>query len=321
MVRTSVSALDRTHRRSLALLGAPSSIGIRPYDDGAIRRLYQAPAALRALDLAARLGAHDLGDVAPPPYEDFVRPPGAARNEAGVASYSRALAHRVAGALADGRFPVLLGGDCSIVLGALLGAREAAGADVGLAYVDGHADFATPSGSLTGSVASMCLALAVGHGDSPLARLSADGPLVHPRDVALIGRRDEAEPASGDDALGAMPILDVPAVTVTERGPAAVAAAALERLTRPGLGGFWIHLDADVLDPAVMPAVDSPDPGGLPLDVIAALLAPLVRHPGALGLQLTIYDPGLDPDGACAARLATLLESVLATAPLAGASS
>ena len=316
-----MSARDRTHHRSLALLGAPSSIGVRPYDDGAIRCLYQAPAALRALDLAARLGAHDLGDVAPPPYEDSVRPPAAARNEAGVASYSRALAHRVAGALADGRFPVLLGGDCSIVLGALLGARQAAGADVGLAYVDGHADFATPSGSFTGSVASMCLALAVGRGDSPLARLAAGGPLAQPRDVALIGRRDVGAVPSDDAALSALRILDIPADAVRARGTDAVAGAALQRLTRPELGGFWIHLDADVLDPAVMFAVDSPDPGGLALDTIGALLAAMVRHPRALGLQLTIYDPGLDPDGACAARLVTLLETVLAVGPRAGASS
>ena len=108
-----------------------------------------------------------------------------------------------------------------------------------------------------------------------------------------------------------MPVLDVPAAVVSERGTAAAADAALQRLTRPGLGGFWVHLDADVLDPAVMPAVDSPDPGGLSLDAVGALLAPLVRHPSALGLQLTIYDPGLDPDGECAERLVALLENVL----------
>jgi len=307
--------------RPIALLGAPSSIGIRPYDDGGSRQLYRAPATLRALGLAARLGAEDVGDVEPPPYEDFVRPPGGARNEAALVRYSTDLAERVAGAVVGGLFPVVLGGDCSIVLGALLGARQAAGADVGLAYVDGHADFATPSGSFTGSVASMCLALAVGRGDSPLARLAAGGPLAQPRDVALIGRRDVGAVPSDDAALSALRILDIPADAVRARGTDAVAGAALQRLTRPELGGFWIHLDADVLDPAVMFAVDSPDPGGLALDTIGALLAAMVRHPRALGLQLTIYDPGLDPDGACAARLVTLLETVLAVGPRAGASS
>jgi arginase len=97
-----------------------------------------------------------------------------------------------------------------------------------------------------------------------------------------------------------------------ECGATSTARRALERLIGPHLDGFWIHLDADVLDPAVMPAVDSPDPGGLSLDTVAELLVPLVRHPKALGFELTIYDPGLDPDGACARRLVALLERVFA---------
>jgi arginase len=70
-------------------------------------------------------------------------------------------------------------------------------------------------------------------------------------------------------------------------------------------------VDADVLNPLVMPAVDSPEPGGPGIDELAALLAPLVEQPGALGMQLTLYDPSLDPDRSCARRLVALLETVL----------
>ncbi|HEU6453545.1 MAG TPA: arginase family protein [Gemmatimonadaceae bacterium] len=300
--------------RRIALIGAPSSIGIRPYDEsGLVREIHRAPALFRELELARRLDAADTGDVFPPSYVDFDRPPGRARNEAGVESYSRALAARISAATARGDFVVLVGGECSIVLGALLGARRGSEGYVGLAYVDGHADFATPSESVTGSVASMCLALAVGRGDSPLARLSPDGPLVRGEDVALIGRRDDADARIyGEDVLAEMGVLDLTAADIMQRGAELAVDTALARLTRPGLAGFWIHIDADVLDPAVMPAVDSPDPGGLSLDTVADLLRPLVRHPRALGLELTIYDPGLDPDGSCARRLAALLECVLA---------
>jgi arginase len=94
-----------------------------------------------------------------------------------------------------------------------------------------------------------------------------------------------------------------------------VAAAALKRLTSPATSedprGFWIHLDADVINPTVMAAVDSPEPGGPTIEEVVDLLTPLVCHPRALGLELTIYDPGLDPDRSCATRLASLLESVL----------
>jgi len=297
--------------RPIAIVGAPSSIGIRPYDEGGMRRLDLAPGTLREQGIVTRLTARDLGDVVPPSYRDFVRPPGRPRNENDVADYSRAIARQIGVAADDGSFVLLLGGDCSIVLGGLLGARRRGGLPIGLAYIDAHADFATPEESATGSAASMCLALATGRGDTPLARLGGDAPLARPEDIVVIGRRDDAEPYYGQDALRASAILDLPQDGVRVRGTAETARAALERLTRSELGGFWIHVDADVLDPSVMPAVDSPEPNGLGLDELAELLTPLVRDKNALGLELTIYDPKLDPDRTSAARLATLLERVL----------
>lgn len=297
--------------RPIAVVGAPSSLGIRPYDDGEPRHLDRAPGVLRALSVIERLGAVDLGDVSPAAYRDFARPPRRTRNEPEVAAYCAALAERVAVAAEGRRFVLLLGGDCSIVLGALLGARQAAGGPVGLVYVDAHADFATPEESRTGSAASMCLGLAVGRGDSPLAGFGGDRPLVSDGDVALLGRRDQGQSYYGHDALAQSRVLDLPGNELLARGFGAAAAAVLDRVTTPGLRGFWIHLDADVLDPREMPAVDSPEPGGPTVDEIVDLVAPLARHPRALGLELTIYDPKLDPAGACAARLVTLLERIL----------
>lgn len=298
-------------RRRIALIGAPSSIGIRPYDDGTARRLDLAPAALRETGFAARLHAHDLGDVVPPPYRDYTRPPGRPRNEAEVARYSRDLARTVAGAAEGGDFPVVLGGDCSIVLGCLLGMRQAR-SRVGLVYIDAHGDFATPEQSRTGSVASMCLALAVGRGDSTLARLDDGAPLVAAEHLVVVGRRDDAEsPWYGQEELRTGPMLDLPHATIRERGTAEIARLALERLRESDVEGFWIHVDADVLDPAVIPAVDSPEPDGLSLAELSEIVSPLLRHPGALGLELTIYDPKLDPDRSSAARLGALLEELL----------
>jgi arginase len=303
--------------RCIAIVGAPTSIGIRTYDSGEPRHLDRAPGVLRELGLVQRLGASDLGDVIPPVYRDYVRPVGRARNETEVGAYCRALGERVREAASDVRFAVVLGGDCSIVLGSLLGARKAAQGPVGLVYVDAHADFGTPEESHTGSVASMCLALAVGRGETPLARLTGDAPLVNGKDVVLIGRRDAAEPWYGHAALAASPILDIPGAALSDRGVTDVVAAALKRLASSGseLRGFWIHVDADVINPTAMPAVDSPTPGGPTIKELVDLLTPLVRHPRALGLELTIYDPGLDPDRSCATRLVSLLESVLLGVP------
>lgn len=304
-------------RHPVAIVGAPSSIGLRPDDQtGEPQQVDRAPEVLRELGLVGRMNAADLGDVLPPPYQDFTRPPGRPRNEAGMAAYSQSLAERVEAGL-DRRFVVVLGGDCSIVLGCLLGAVQRAG-QIGLVYVDAHADFATPEESETGSVASMGLALAVGHGDSPLAKLAPTTPLVRGENVALIGRRDETQPNYGHDALSMSGILDLPYGTFPF-GPAVTdTSSVLARVEGSEPGGFWILVDADVLNPMVMPAVGSPEPGGPGMAELAGLLAPLVRHPKALGMALTLYDPSLDPDRSCAESLVALLELLFGEEPDAG---
>jgi arginase len=295
---------------SITLLGAPCAIGIRPYDDGTPRHLDRAPQVLRGLGLVTRLHARDAGDVAAPPYRDLVRPGLRPRNEPEMVIYSHTLAAEVARATRPEGFVLVVGGDCSILLGCLLGAR--AGRPIGLAYLDAHADFALPEVSRTGSVASMDLALAVGRGNTPLAGLSGAGPLVREEDVVVIGRRDQAdERYFGDQILKHSAVHDIPADALAHVGPQATADAALARIARPDLGGFWVHLDVDVVDPAEMPAVDSPEPGGPAFETLVALVTPLVTHPRVLGMDVTIYDPSLDADRTAGRKLVMALERAL----------
>lgn len=294
--------------RSIAILGAPSNLGLKPYEDGRPRGVDRAPRVYRELGLVEKLGARDLGDLEAPPYADFERPPGGTRHEREIADFSRALAGSVEAATHGGDFLLVLGGDCSILLGALLGLRSRG--PCGLAFVDGHCDFALPSISQTGGAAGMDLALAVGRGGA-LARLGGEAPLLREEHAVVLARKDEAdEPFYGRHSLRRSAVHDLPWETIRQQGPAAAAAAALERLARPELNGFWIHVDVDVLDPEVMPAVDSPEPGGPGIDELADLLVPLVRHPGALGMEVTVFDPELDPDGRCAARVVGLIDRV-----------
>lgn len=299
----------------IAVIGAPSAIGISPYRHGGMRRLDLAPAALREQGLIRRLGARDLGDVMPPPgYADEERPAGRVRNEDDVARYSEQLAERVAGAAHGQPFLLLLGGDCSVMLGALLGLRQAVGAPVGVAYIDAHADFATRDTSVSGSACSMNLALAVGREEGRLASLGGDEALLAGELAAHVARRDDEEPEYGYAELPAFGVLDLPQALIDQRGAAAVASEALARATQAP-AGFWIHFDVDALDPKLMPAVDSPLPNGLDFHTAAELLDPLVSHPAARGLQVTIYDRTLDPEGSAAAVIVDLLERVLTSRP------
>jgi arginase len=296
--------------RRIAIVGAPSSIGIRPYDDGAARHLNRGPAVLRERGLVRRLDAIDFGDVVPPPYVDYERPYGRPRNERDLLAYSRQLAEVVAAATAQGRFALVLGGDCSIVLGTLLGAKRTVRGPVGLAYIDAHADFATVEESMTGSAASMALALAVGRGESRLARVGGHLPLVDGRHVALVGRRD-GDGSASHRALPLSGILDLPHADAMPIDTGYLAAAAMARAAARDVRGFWLQVDVDVLDPSVIGAVDSPEWGGLTTDELVRLLTPLVNHPKAIGMSLTIYDPALDPDRSGARLLVGMLESLL----------
>ena len=264
------------------ILSAPTSLGNRPYEsDGTARLTTQGPARLRDQRLAGRLHARDLGDIPAAPYRDFVREPGRIRNEDLVLDHVRAIARALE---PEPDFTLILGGDCSVLLGSLLGLSR--GRDLGLVYIDGHTDFNTPESTQTGAVAGMDLALATGRGDSELARLRGPRPLVLDEHVVAVGVRDGTFSDAGIRS-------------------AQTASEVLEHLgDRP----FFVHVDVDVLDPAFMPFVDSPEPGGLDPDTLTALLAPLVRHPNAVGMEMAIYDPRDDHDGRGAALLAGILE-------------
>jgi arginase len=283
------------------VLDAPSNLGLAPPAPGREPGTRRMPDVLRWNGLRARLGARDAGRVEAPRYGTEVHPDGI-RNAEAIAAYSRKLADTLETIVLREELAVVLGGDCSILLGTLLGARRHV-ERLGLVFLDGHSDFNTPERSGTHGAAGMDLALAVGHGPRLLSGLAPDGPLVEAESVVHLGlREDDPElRASG------IPVLDL--AQVERRGPPAIAAETLERLDRHP--GFWVHVDADVIDDALMPAVDSRVPRGLSYEALVELLRPLLASPRALGVELTIYDPDRDPEGSVGrAFTAALVEAL-----------
>ncbi|HEX6588697.1 MAG TPA: arginase family protein, partial [Longimicrobiales bacterium] len=128
------------------------------------------------------------------------------------------------------------------------------------------------------------------------------------RDDYQIRASSSGELRVEDSAIRAFP-LDA----IRRESARAVAASAMTRLSERGVDGVWIHFDVDALDSTLMPAVDSPEPGGLTADEAVELLDALVAHPLARGLQVTIYDPDRDPDGVAAIVLVDVLVRGLAS--------
>jgi arginase len=297
--------------RPLAVLDAPSVLGLRPPAPGKVPGCWRLPGALRGHGLLERLGAADAGRVEPPPYRPEVDPATGVRNGDTMPGYSVRLANRIQELLDAGAFPLVLGGDCSILLGGMLALRRRG--RYGLVSVDGGLDFRHPGNAAVvgpvGSVAGEDLAVVTGRGTAALTDLEGRRPLVRDADVVAVGHRGLEGIA---DEVLATPMTLFDAAELRRLGPEEVARRALAVLAGRGVEGFWVHVDADVLDPEVMPAVDSPEPGGLSFQELAALLAALTAAEAATGVQLTIFDPELDADGHLAAELADTVVAGLA---------
>jgi arginase len=298
--------------RRVAILDAPTNLGLRPPTPTSVPGCAKAPGALRDHGLVSRLAARDAGCLTPPRYDPGDWQPGDGVCHADlIAGYSMRLADRIGEIQDAGEFPLVLGGDCSVLIGSALAMNrlgEQVGARIGLVFVDGHSDFRHPgNASYVGAAAGEDLALATGRGQADLAALEGRRPYFRDVDVVVLGIRGHDEYRLDLQAAG-IPSRAVPALRV--EGAARTAQWAREQLT--DCVGYWVHVDVDVLDPAVMPAVDAPDPGGIAYAELELLLSGLVATPECLGMELTVFDPDYDPDGSYAAELVATVVAGLA---------
>jgi arginase len=291
-------------RSGYAVVEAPSVLGLFP------RGVERLPDALIEAGLADALDARRAGQVEPPPYDARRDPATGLLNPTGLRDYARQLADATGAVLDGGETPIVLGGDCSILLGNLL-ALSRRGRH-GLLFLDGHADFYQPDAEPNGEAASMDLALATGRGPTVVADLDGRGALVRDEDVVVLGRRDAEEAdTAGSQRIEDTPITVLDLAAVRARGAGAAARAAVDHLSRAELDAFWIHLDCDVLDDAVMPAVDYRLPGGLSWDELETVVATAIDTGRAVGVEVTIFNPTLDTDGTITRSLASCLANAL----------
>jgi len=213
----------------------------------------------------------------------------------------------VATSLEHGTFPLVLGGDCPVLLGCL--AAAAAHGSPRVLFVDGHEDAWPPERSTTGEAADMELGWLLG---TTTAQLPADLrraiPTIAADDVIVLGARDGQELAdAGIESIADHVRIVRPDVIADD--PVAVAGEAIATLVERG--PWWLHVDLDVLSTESLAAVDYQQAGGLDWPTLARLTTRAVAGPGLLGWSVTIYNPDLDPDGAGAQRIVKYLADVL----------
>jgi arginase len=286
--------------RNISIIPAPSNLGLRPQEGGKLAGVARAPEALLSNGLAEKLNAEIQAAIPVPEYnrqrnmENFIL------NDVGIREFSLLLADEVESAVKQDKFPLVLGGDCSILLGNMLGLKRVG--RYGLFFIDGHSDFYQPRADLMDSgVAGMDLAFATGRGDDVLSNLEGQKPLVRDDDVVVFGFRDMEEAVTYK-----MPKLEETGITahnlpqIREAGLEKAANEALNIVAKEDLAGFWIHIDADALSDEIMPAVDSRQPDGFTFEEFSRLIQILIGSGRAVGMHIGIFDPDRDSNGTIA---------------------
>ncbi|WP_252843516.1 GNAT family N-acetyltransferase [Actinoallomurus purpureus] len=188
-----------------------------------------------------------------------------------------ALRCRAALERSDGRFAVTLGGDCGVELEPIAAAARRYGDRLAVVWFDAHGDLNTPGSSPSGAFHGMVLRTLLGDGPADLV----PGRPLKPRQVVLAGVRD-LDPAERDYAAAT----GIPTVTDPEGLVEAVGDAS----------AVYVHIDLDVLDPAVFRSVGVPAPGGLTPDRLLAMVTALARRFEVAGLGITEYEPARPED-------------------------
>jgi arginase len=288
--------------RTIGLLGVPTNSA------GTIDGVARGPLVLREEGLVEALlrhaKVHDYGNVTLPDPSSTRESRSHVIDPDGLDALVARVREAVAPILDNGHLPLVIGGDCPLLLGCL---AASSGRDrVGLLFVDGHEDAYLPVQSSTGEAADMELAFALGLADASWSpELATLLPLVAPADVQILGARD----AESLRAEGVASLRERVALVDGERlaaDPARIAASACASLPDP----WWFHLDLDVLSTEALPAIDYPQPGGLGWDELA-VVATAALSAGPRGWDVTIYNPDLDPTRVHARRIVRFLGSVI----------
>jgi len=220
--------------------------------------------AVRASGIAAELDA---------PWVDVL--PVFAGGYHPIVAVNRALAETIAAH--RGRVPLIFAADCTSALGACKGLAALSPA---ILWLDAHGDFNTPDTTPSGFIGGMPLAMLFGRGDLSLLRGLDLDPFAE-ENALLADARDldpgEAE-AVQDSAVTHLPdIDDLLALLLTDRP-------------------LYIHLDLDVSDPAEMPGMSHPTPGGPSLARVATVLERVARDGNVAGVLFALWDPALPGD-------------------------
>ena len=297
----------------VSLIGVPTDVGAG--DRGA--RL--GPDALRIAGLGEALAARgvdvvDRGNVSGP--ENPWQPPHQGyRHLRQVVEWNEAVMRAVGAELAQGRLPIMMGGDHCLGIGSITAVarhcREA-GKKLRVLWLDAHADFNTSQVTPSGNIHGMPVACLCGIGPEPLVKLGGDAPAITPDQVRQVGIRSVDE---GEKRLVKEYGLDVYDMRyIDEQGMKRTMEAALEGMDADT--HLHVSFDVDFLDPSIAPGVGTTVPGG-PNYREAQLVMEMIADSGRMGsLDIVELNPLLDTRNETGKVSVDLVESLFGKSTL-----
>lgn len=279
--------------KDLLIVEFPSNLGLKEPVPGKEPGVKHLPDWLRKFHLHHLLQPEDSIRLGAPAYHGSRDAETGLLNADSIASYAIAQAGILYPLLAKNKFPFIIGGDCSILLGAAVAMKQHG--NYGLFYLDGHTDFMDVSLSSTGGVGGMAASMAAGKGHKKMTDILGRSPYIQEENVWCVGNREYDD--AYEDEIRNSNATYLSLAMLREEGLENCVHRFLKEAEQKNLDGFWIHIDVDVLDDAVMPCVDSRTPDGLSYEEFNTLTFPLFSSPMLKGLEITILDPDLDPEG------------------------
>jgi arginase len=295
------------HGYDIEILAAPSILGLRPTG---VEKLAD---ALLGCGLADALNVYHPVKTIPTLNHLYSNRRDAVTqclNSSVLRQFSVTLGREVKQTIRQKGFALVLGGDCSVLIGACVGLRSIDNNN-GLIFMDAHADFYASSQSISGEVADMDLAIVTGNGPVLLTDIHGQRPYIPVENVIHLGQRDWKETQyyhSNDIRSTAMHRFSYAAIK--SNGVDTVVMRVLSIIRKSSVKHWWIHFDTDVLNDAINPAVDYRLKGGLSFAQTGKILRSLVRTGKIAGMTVTIFNPRLDRSGKIARNLVKTLSQV-----------
>lgn len=250
------------------------------------------PVALLKAGLRSRLGAVGVTTAEPQesrlPDEERVDGPVAAN----IGALGRHTAELVSDALGEGGPVLVIAGDDTATIGVVSGVQLASpDAQIGVVWIDAHADFNTPETSFSGILAGMPVAILAGLA-GPIWRESANLRHTLPTDhIVIAGVR------MLDDKEGSLlHSTDVRVIEAKSPQRSQFFEQAIDRLAAR-VDAIVVNVDLDVLDPQYVPSASTPEANGLSPKQVAWMINQVTKRGKAAAVCVTSLNPGAGTRG------------------------